>query len=89
MQKLQGVKDKVVVEIIKKEQKTEGGLFIPEGFNQLPQNYGKVISVGKEVEEIKKDDVVIFHQRAGMDTLIDNKVYKILMYSEVYAIVKE
>ena len=89
MQKLQGVKDKVVVELIKKEQKTEGGLFIPEGFNQLPQNYGKVLSLGKEVEELKEGDEVIFHQRAGMDILIDNKVYKVLMYSEVYAIVKK
>lgn len=89
MQKLQGVKDKVVVEVIKKEQKTEGGLFIPEGFNQLPQGYGKVISVGKEVDEIKIDDIITFHQRAGMDIIIDSKIYKVLMYSEVFAVVNE
>lgn len=43
MQKLQGVKDKIVVEMVKIEQKTEGGLFIPEGSNQLPQSYGKSV----------------------------------------------
>jgi co-chaperonin GroES (HSP10) len=89
MQKLQGVKDKIVVEMVKIEQKTEGGLFIPEGFNQLPQSYGTVISLGKEVQEINEGDLIMFHQRAGMDTLIDNKIYKVLMYSEVYAVVKE
>ena len=89
MMKLQGIKDKIVVEIIKEDLKTPGGIIIPEGVRQLPQKMGKVISIGEEVKEVCVGDIIVFHQQAGQIVLLDSIEYKILMYGEVYAVIKE
>lgn len=86
---MQAVKDKVIVEIIEEDKKTEGGLFLPETAKKEPQTYGKVISIGGEVEEIKEGDVLAFNERAGMDISFEGKKIKCLGLGEVYAIIKE
>ena len=87
--KLQGIKDKVIVEVIKEELKTAGGIIIPESARHLPQKMGRVISVGEEVKEIKEEDIIIFHQMGGQVVLLNNVEYKVLMNNEIYAVIKE
>jgi len=69
---------------------SEAGILIPE-MAQDPQGYGKVLSVGDLVKDtpIEKDDILIFHTRAGMDFIQDRKVMKCLKYEEVYGIVRD
>jgi len=87
--KVQAVKDKIFVQVIKEELKTPGGIVIPEGVRQLPQKTGVVLSVGEEVKEIKEGDILMFHQQAGQIALIESVEYRILMYNEIYAVVNE
>ena len=84
---LQGVKDKIVVEVITGEQVTEGGIVIPEGFKKEPQAYGRIISVGKEVgDEIKVGGVILFAEFGGQTILLNNRAYRVLLYNEIYGI---
>ena len=55
--------DRVVVEPLDAEEKTAGGIFIPDNAKEKPQK-GKVVAVGPgkgdEKMELKKDDVVLY-----------------------------
>lgn len=83
---IKAVKDKIVVELMRAE-RTKGGLILPENSTD-PQGYGKVISIGEDVLNIQVGDVLVFHARGGMDTLIDNSIFRILKYDEVYGILE-
>ncbi len=84
------VEDKIVVQLKSKESKTSSGIIIPETANSLtPQNTGVVISAGPDVKDIKKGDSIIFHERAGMDVMLNDIVYKVIAIGEVYAIIEE
>ena len=90
--KIIAVEDKIVVEMIEKEEKTEGGLIIPESAQgPVPQRYGMVISAGPKTVDnmIVQGDIIMFHERAGMDIIIDRKIMKVLGIGEVYAVIKE
>jgi chaperonin GroES len=86
---IQAVEDRIVVEICKKENKTNGGIVIPESVQLEPQLYGEVVSVGKDVKEVKENDIVAFHERAGMDFVLDQQKMKTLSISDIYGIFKE
>jgi len=88
MKTVKAVKDKVVVEVLKSEEKTEGGIIVPATAEKDPQGYGRVISVGEEVTTIKEGDIVLFAKFGGQDILIDRQVMKVLMYNEVYGILE-
>ena len=88
--KIVAVEDKIVVELKAKEEKTSSGLFIPDNAQSLaPQNTGVVVSAGPNVENIDDGDTIMFHERAGMDMMLENKLYKVIAVGEVYAVLKE
>jgi len=61
MRFLQGIKDKVIVEVISPESVTDGGLFIPESaIENDPHRRGRVISCGEEVVGIVPGDIIMF-----------------------------
>jgi len=84
---MQAVKDKVFVKLLKQEMLTKGGLVIPETVRKEPQKYGTVLSVGNDVKEILRNDVVMFHDRGGQIVMIDEEEYRILTDGEVYGVV--
>jgi len=84
---IEAIDDKIIVEYLKATE-TKSGLIIPEGA-QEPQGYGKVLSIGNKVEGIKKDTILVFHVRAGMDMLIGSKVYKCIKQDEIYGVLKD
>ena len=88
---IQGVKDKIVVEVITGEQVTEGGIVIPEGFKKEPQAYGRVISVGEEVPDkhVKIGEIILFAEFGGQTILLNNKAYRVLLYNEIYGVLME
>ncbi len=90
MKKFDAVGNNVMVALLApEEQKTEGGILMPQT-TELPQKYGKVISVGKDVDlGIEVGDIITFHRNAGMDMMESNIIYKVIKSEEVYAIVKE
>lgn len=94
MSKIKPLGDKILVEVLEAEEKTKGGIFLPDTAKE-EKTEGKVISVGggKVLEsgkvqplEVKKNDRVIFGKYAGDEILIDGKKHKILKESEVLAV---
>ena len=58
MKKIQAINNHVVVEeVIKKEDKTDSGIIIPQTVKMEPQKYGKVLSVGENVKNVKENDM--------------------------------
>lgn len=85
--------DRVVVEQLEAEEKTSGGILLPDAAKQKPQR-GRVISVGqgKRHEDgsvspvsVQVGDEVVYGRYAGSDVNHDGKEYKILRESDILA----
>jgi co-chaperonin GroES (HSP10) len=87
MKKLVAVNDHVIVEILQEiEEITDAGIVIPESIVKKPQGYGKIISIGSQVNiALSIGDTIIFHKQGGMDVMIGSKIFKVLKQPEVYA----
>lgn len=84
---IKAVADKIVVEFLRTAI-TETGLILPDMVED-PQGFGKVLSIGDKVENIKEGDILVFHMRAGMDLILNRKVQKCLKYEEVYGVLED
>ena len=80
--------DKVFVKFLDDVEKTAGGIYIPETAKEKPQR-GKVEAVGKDVEELKVGDVVLFEKypTSGSRVTIDDVEYLIVKEDDVLGIV--
>lgn len=92
--KLKPLGDKILVQLLDSEEKTKGGIILPDTAKEEKAE-GKVISAGpgKTLEsgkvqplEVKKGDTVIFGKYAGDEIIIDGKKHKILKESEILAV---
>lgn len=90
MKVIQAINNHVVVEeFIKKEDTTPTGIIIPQTIKMEPQKYGKVLSIGEKVENIKIGDIAVFHQSGGQAVIIDGVIQRILKNDEIYGILNE
>lgn len=89
--------DRVLVKRIESEQKSAGGLFIPETAKEKPQQ-AEVIAVGtgritnkNETVEltVKVGDRVLFGKYAGDEIKLDGEEHIILRESDILAIVEQ
>ena len=96
MASLKPLRDKVVVERLEAEERTAGGIVLPDSAKDKPKQ-GTVLAVGPgrvlengEVKalEIKKGDRVLFGGYAGSEIKLDGKEYLILSESEIYAVIE-
>ncbi len=82
--------DRVLVLPNPAEEKTAGGLFIPDTAKEKPLA-GKVVAVGpgtKEVEmEVKVGDQVLYGKYAGTELQIEGESYLIMKQSDILAII--
>ena len=86
--------DKIVVVAVESEEKTAGGLFLPDSAKEKPQS-AKVLAVGpggtvdgKEVTmQVKVGDVILYNKYAGSDFKLDGKEVTILKQSDVLAVI--
>ena len=87
MKSIKAINDMIVVEeVVKEEETTEGGIIVPSTIKMEPQKYGKVLSVGEKVKNIKVGNVIVFHQAGGQAILMNGVVGRILKNDEVYGI---
>ena len=88
--KIKPLADRVLIEPKPAEEKTAGGLFIPETAKEKPLE-GSVVAVGpgtKEVDmEVKKGDTVLYGKYAGTEIHVDGKDYIIMRQSDLLAII--
>lgn len=89
--------DRVVVERVEAEEKTPGGIVLPETAKEKPQR-GKVVAVGegKLLESgkrsplsVKKGDSVLFGKYAGTEVNVDGKEYLIIKEADILAKIEE
>ncbi len=89
--------DRVVVEAIKDEERTKGGIVLPDTAKEKPQQ-GKVVAVGsgrllengqKVPLEVKVGDTVIFSKYAGTEVKVDDREYLILSERDILAVISE
>ena len=93
--KLQPLNDRVIVRRLEAEDKTEGGIILPEAAKEKPKE-GKVIAVGegrrgkdgKAVPlQVKKNDRVIFSSYAGTEIKVDGSELLIMGEDDILAVV--
>ncbi len=87
--------DRVMILPLEAEEKTEGGIVLPDAAKEKPQK-GEVVAVGtgKLLEDgsrakmsLKKGDVVLFGKYSGTEIKIDGEDYSIMRESDVLAVV--
>jgi chaperonin GroES len=94
--KIRPLGDKVLVQRLEAENKTAGGIVLPDTAKEKPQR-GKVVSVGdgkitedgtKQKMQVKKGDMVLFTSYAGTEIKIEGKEYLIMSESDIMAIIE-
>ncbi|MCB9174644.1 MAG: co-chaperone GroES [Flavobacteriales bacterium] len=82
--------DRVIVEPAAAEERTAGGLIIPDTAKEKPQR-GKVLAVGKgkpdEPMTVKVGDAVLYGKYAGTEITVEGKDYLIMREADIFAIV--
>lgn len=82
--------DRVLVQPSAAEEKTAGGIIIPDTAKEKPQR-GKVVAVGSgkkdEPMTVKVGDSVLYGKYSGTEITIDGDDYLIMRESDIFAIV--
>ena len=94
--KFRPLHDRVVVKRIDAEEKTRGGIIIPDTAKEKPQE-GEVIAVGPDGRnergelvalDVKAGDIVLFGKWSGTEVKIDGVDYLIMKESDIMGIVE-
>ena len=93
--KIKPLFDKVVVESVEAEEKTQSGFILPSA-SQEKQQMAKIVAVGeggvidgKEVKMlVKVGDTVLYAKYAGTEFKLDGKQLTIIRQSDILAIVE-
>ncbi len=96
MAKIKPLDDRVVVQALEQQDKTPGGIFLPETAKEKPQQ-GKVIATGpgkvldsgeRAPMNVKKGDIVLFAKYSGSEVEVDGKELLIMRESDLLAVVE-
>jgi chaperonin GroES len=95
--KVRPLHDRLIVKRLEEEEKTKGGIIIPDTAKEKPIE-GKVIAVGKGKltedgttipMEVKKGDRILFAKYAGTEVKIDGEEHLIMKEDDVFAIIEQ
>ncbi|MBN8703912.1 MAG: co-chaperone GroES [Bacteroidetes bacterium] len=88
--KVKPLADRVIVEAAAAEEKSSGGIIIPDTAKEKPQK-GKIIAVGTGKKDepltVKVGDEVLYGKYAGTEIQIGGKEYLIMRESDIFAVV--
>lgn len=94
--KIRPLQDRVIVKRLEEEEKTKGGIIIPDSAKEKPQE-GKVIAVGKgKVTEegkvipldVKVGDRILFGKYSGTEVKIDGEEHLIMREEDILGIIE-
>ncbi len=94
--KMRPLQDRVIVKRIEEEEKTKGGIIIPDTAKEKPQE-GKVIAVGKgKVTEggkvipldVKVGDRILFGKYSGTEVKIEGEEHLIMREEDILGIIE-
>jgi chaperonin GroES len=95
--KIKPLNDRILVLRVEEEEKTSGGIIIPDTAKEKPQE-GKVVGVGpgkvddngKRIPlEVKKNDRVLFGKYSGTDIKIDGMEHLIMREDDILGIIEK
>jgi len=88
--------DRILVERVESEEKTKGGIIVPDSAKEKPQQ-GKVIAVGhgKRLDdgkliplEVKAGDTILFGKYSGSEIKVEGNEYLIMKEDDVLGLVE-
>lgn len=95
--KIKPLHDRVIVKRVEEEDKTKGGIIIPDTAKEKPI-MGTIIAVGSGKSEgkgkgkipldVKEGDKILFSKYAGTEVTIDGEEHLIMKEEDIIAIVK-
>ncbi len=94
--KVRPLHDRVIVKRVEEEEKTKGGIIIPDTAKEKPVE-GKVVAVGdgkvgddgKKIKlEVKAGDRILFGKYAGTDINIEGEEHLIMREDDIIAVVE-
>jgi len=94
--KFRPLHDRVLIKVLDSEEKTAGGIIIPDTAKEKPQE-GEVVAVGPGAKsedgkispmDVKVGDVVLFGKWSGTEIKIEEKEYSIMKESDIMGITK-
>ena len=95
--KLQPLNDRLLIKRLESEEKTAGGLYIPDTAKEKPSK-GQVVAVGPgKVDDngnrialtVKKGDMVLFNKYAGTEVKLDGIAHLVMREEDVLAIIED
>ncbi|MGD0230018.1 MAG: co-chaperone GroES [Syntrophorhabdales bacterium] len=95
--KVKPLQDRLVVKRLEEEEKTKGGIIIPDAAKEKPQE-GRVIAVGdgkvlesgqKSPLSVKVGDKILFGKYSGTEIKIEGEEHLILREDDVLAIIED
>ncbi|MBW1678689.1 MAG: co-chaperone GroES [Deltaproteobacteria bacterium] len=95
--KIRPLQDRLIVKRVEEEEKTKGGIIIPDSAKEKPQE-GEVIAVGpgkatddgKKIPlDVKAGDRVLFGKYAGTEIKIDEEEHLIMREDDILGIIEK
>jgi chaperonin GroES len=95
--KVRPLADRVLIKRVREEEKTTGGIIIPDTAKEKPQRgnviavgTGKLLKSGRLIPpEVKAGDLVLFGKYSGNDVLIDGEEHLILREDDILGVIEE
>jgi chaperonin GroES len=94
--KIRPLQDRILIKRVDEEQKTAGGIIIPDTAKEKPQE-GRVVAVGNgkvgddgklRPLDVKKGDRVLFSKYAGTEVKLDGEEHTILREEDVLGVIE-
>jgi len=95
--KIRPLQDRVIVKRIEEEEKTKGGIIIPDTAKEKPQE-GKVVAVGKGKLndngkvvplDVKVNDRILFGKYSGSEIVIDGEEHLIMREEDILGVIEK
>ena len=96
MTKIRPLQDRIIVKRVQEEEKTKGGIIIPDSAKEKPIE-GKVLAVGNgKVQEdgkvrpldVKAGDRILFSKYAGTEVKIDGEEHLIMREEDILGVIE-
>ena len=94
--KIRPLQDRVLVERVDEEEKSAGGIIIPDTAQEKPME-GKVMAVGKGIRndegkvhalDVKKGDRILFGKWSGTEVKLDGKDLIVMKESDIMGVIE-
>ena len=95
--KIRPLQDRVIVKRIEEEEKSKGGIFIPDTAKEKPQE-GKVVAVGKgkvnddgkiSPLDVKVNDRILFGKYSGTEINVDGEEHLIMREDDILGVIEK